>query len=252
MRLVKFEQTSIRVIRTFVLLMRIDSQKSTPNLGIYVHVPFCARHCEFCAFYEQAPLRHDIDRYLDGAVRELATLNLPRRADTVFWGGGTPGLLLPRDMERLALATIEAAGGKPSEWTVEMTPATMRPERLRMLRDMGVTRISMGVQSFDENILRALGRIHTVKQVYDAIDASQGFYRNDVLPQVRSRMNIPYFLPDETLTARFVAESKAAVLLALKGHKAVGGLRASLYNALPVEGAQALVEFMRDFQQRNG
>ena len=90
------------------------------------------------------------------------------------------------------------------------------------------------------------------KLVYDAIDASQGFYRNDVLPHVRSRMNIPYFLPDETLTARFVAESKAAGLLALKGHKAVGGLRASLYNALPVEGAQALVEFMRDFQRRNG
>lgn len=90
------------------------------------------------------------------------------------------------------------------------------------------------------------------KLVYDAIDASQGFYRNDVLPKVRSRMNIPYFLPDETLTARFVAESKAAGLLALKGHKAVGGLRASLYNALPVEGAQALVDFMRDFQQRNG
>lgn len=90
------------------------------------------------------------------------------------------------------------------------------------------------------------------KLVYDAIDASQGFYRNDVLPQVRSRMNIPYFLPDETLTARFVAESEAAGLLALKGHKAVGGLRASLYNALPVEAAQALVDFMRDFQQRNG
>ena len=153
--------------------MRIDSQKPTPNLGIYVHVPFCARHCEFCAFFEQAPLRHDIDRYLDGAVRELATLNLPRRADTVFWGGGTPGLLLPRDMEKLGCATIDAAGGKPSEWTVEMTPATMRPERLHMLRDMGVTRISMGVQSFDENILRALGRIHTVKQVYDAIDAAR-------------------------------------------------------------------------------
>ncbi|RZA24632.1 MAG: 3-phosphoserine/phosphohydroxythreonine transaminase, partial [Lysobacteraceae bacterium] len=90
------------------------------------------------------------------------------------------------------------------------------------------------------------------KLVYEAIDSSGGFYRNDVAPQVRSRMNIPYFLPDEALTARFVAESKAAGLLALKGHKAVGGLRASLYNALPVAAAQALVDFMRDFQQRNG
>lgn len=88
--------------------------------------------------------------------------------------------------------------------------------------------------------------------VYGAIDGSGGFYRNEVAPAVRSRMNIPFFLPDETLTARFVSDSKEAGLLALKGHKAVGGIRASLYNALPVEGAQALVAFMRDFQQRNG
>ncbi|MCC4596924.1 3-phosphoserine/phosphohydroxythreonine transaminase [Xanthomonas campestris pv. phormiicola] len=88
--------------------------------------------------------------------------------------------------------------------------------------------------------------------VYAAIDGSGGFYRNEVVAEARSRMNIPFFLPDETLTARFVAESKAAGLLALKGHKAVGGIRASLYNAMPVAGAQALVAFMRDFQQRNG
>jgi len=88
--------------------------------------------------------------------------------------------------------------------------------------------------------------------VYAAIDGSGGFYRNAVVADARSRMNIPFFLPDETLTARFVTESKAAGLLALKGHKAVGGIRASLYNAMPVAGAQALVAFMRDFQQRNG
>lgn len=88
--------------------------------------------------------------------------------------------------------------------------------------------------------------------IYDAIDGSGGFYRNEVVPAVRSRMNIPFFLPDDTLNARFVSESKAAGLLALKGHKAVGGIRASLYNAMPLEGAQALAAFMREFQQRNG
>ena len=73
-----------------------------------------------------------------------------------------------------------------------------------------------------------------------------------MVPVARSRMNIPFFLPDDTLNARFVSESKAAGLLALKGHAAVGGIRASLYNAMPVEGAQALVAFMADFQQRHG
>lgn len=88
--------------------------------------------------------------------------------------------------------------------------------------------------------------------VYGAIDASGGFYRNEVAVPARSRMNIPFFLPSAELDARFVAESKAAGLLALKGHKAVGGIRASLYNAMPVAGAEALVAFMADFQQRHG
>ena len=141
------------------------------NLGLYVHVPFCARRCEFCAFYEEAPLRRDIDRYLACVARELAGLNLPHRADTVFWGGGTPSLLPPRDLERLAAATLEAAHGRPDEWTVEMTPVTARPDRLRVLKEAGVTRVSIGVQSFNEEILHALGRIHTACQVYEAIDA---------------------------------------------------------------------------------
>ncbi|HYG04924.1 MAG TPA: phosphoserine transaminase [Stenotrophomonas sp.] len=88
--------------------------------------------------------------------------------------------------------------------------------------------------------------------VYAAIDSSGGYYRNEVAPDVRSRMNIPFFLADERLDALFVSESKAAGLLALKGHKAVGGIRASLYNAMPVAGAQALVAFMHDFRQRHG
>ncbi|QBA14577.1 phosphoserine transaminase [Xanthomonas oryzae pv. oryzae] len=88
--------------------------------------------------------------------------------------------------------------------------------------------------------------------VYGAIDGAGGFYRNLITPAVRSRMNIPFFLPDEQLDALFVSESKAAGLLALKGHKAVGGIRASLYNAMPLAGAQALANFMHDFQQRHG
>ena len=90
------------------------------------------------------------------------------------------------------------------------------------------------------------------RTVYAAIDGSGGFYRNDVQPAARSVMNIPFFLQSDELNARFVAEAKAAGLLALKGHKALGGIRASLYNAMPLQGAQALAAFMADFQQRNG
>ncbi|MDR1075743.1 MAG: phosphoserine transaminase [Xanthomonadaceae bacterium] len=90
------------------------------------------------------------------------------------------------------------------------------------------------------------------KMLYAAIDGSGGFYRNEVDPAVRSRMNVPFFLPDETLTSKFVSESKVAGLISLKGHRVLGGIRASIYNAMPVEGVRALVDFMHDFQKRNG
>lgn len=87
--------------------------------------------------------------------------------------------------------------------------------------------------------------------LYGYIDGS-GFYRNPVEKAARSWMNVPFTLPREELDAVFLKESEAAGLLALKGHRAVGGMRASIYNAMPLEGVQALVGFMREFARRNG
>ena len=87
--------------------------------------------------------------------------------------------------------------------------------------------------------------------LYDYIDGS-GFYRNPVERPARSWMNVPFTLPNEALDAPFLKESEAAGLLALKGHRAVGGMRASIYNAMPLAGVQALVDFMKDFAKRNG
>lgn len=89
-------------------------------------------------------------------------------------------------------------------------------------------------------------------RLYEAIDHSGGFYRNPVDPACRSRMNVPFFLADDALTDRFVQEAEAAGLASLRGHKAVGGLRASIYNAMPAAGVEALVAFMQDFQCRHG
>ena len=88
--------------------------------------------------------------------------------------------------------------------------------------------------------------------LYDAIDGSGGFYRNEVAPSARSRMNVPFFLHDPALDARFLAEAKQAGLVALKGHRVLGGMRASLYNAMPEAGVQALVEFMHGFRNAHG
>lgn len=87
--------------------------------------------------------------------------------------------------------------------------------------------------------------------VYAAIDASDGFYRSPVDPAVRSHMNVVFRLPSEELEAEFVSEATARNLIGLKGHRSVGGCRASMYNAMPLEGAERLVEFMGVFKRDN-
>jgi phosphoserine aminotransferase len=102
--------------------------------------------------------------------------------------------------------------------------------------------------------LAAMERINIEKSalLYRCIDGSMGFYRNPVEVSDRSRMNVPFVLADGSLDDAFLKQAQAAGLHALKGHKSVGGMRASIYNAMPLEGVQALVTFMEDFARRHG
>ena len=103
-----------------------------------------------------------------------------------------------------------------------------------------------GVEEFAR---RSAAKAHVL---YAAIDGSGGFYRNDVDAAVRSRMNVPFFLHDAALDEDFLAGAREAGLIGLRGHRVLGGMRASIYNAMPVAGAEALAAYMRDFQQRRG
>ncbi len=94
--------------------------------------------------------------------------------------------------------------------------------------------------------------VRKAKKLYDAIDGSGGYYRGHAAPDSRSRMNVTFRMPNEDLEAKFVKEAKAAGLDGLKGHRSVGGLRASIYNAFPEAGVDALVAFMKEFQKKNG
>ena len=139
-------------------------------LGLYVHVPFCPTACDFCAFYQEQTDRAGIEAYLDGIGREVLLYDVGKPVDTYFFGGGTPGLLIAEDLERLSTILINHFGVPAMEWTVEMAPSTVKADKLRVLKDLGVTRISMGVQSFDEQLLDALGRQHSRKQIFKAYD----------------------------------------------------------------------------------
>ncbi len=167
-------------------------EKAQPPLGVYVHVPFCATTCDFCAFYQTVPKGDAVRRYLDAVETEAGLVNWDsRRVATAFWGGGTPGLLRPAEIEQLG-RTMLLYSGQPDEWTVELAPATVTEDRLAVFKALGVTRISMGVQSFDAGLLDALGRQHTPAQIYRAHELirAQGF------PSVN--LDLMFALPGQT------------------------------------------------------
>ncbi|MFT3870509.1 MAG: radical SAM family heme chaperone HemW [Nibricoccus sp.] len=139
-------------------------------LGLYVHVPFCARTCDYCAFYQVAPTAAMVREYLEGVAREAELVRWIQPVDTIFWGGGTPGLLAPADLRRLGETVKTRFGGVPSEWSVELAPGSVTEARLAVLRELGVTRVSMGAQSFQPSLLEALGRPHTREQILRAYE----------------------------------------------------------------------------------
>ncbi len=176
-------------------------------LGLYVHVPFCASTCDFCAFYQAVPTAGSIKRYLTDIARETDLVDWNAPVTTVFWGGGTPGLLAAPDLEHLADLVRQRCGGIPAEWTVELAPGSVTDARLKVLLAAGVTRVSMGVQSFQPALLDALGRRHTVAQIHRAYDRirAAGFHSVN--------LDLMFALPGQT-AAELAGDIREAVALA--------------------------------------
>ncbi len=139
---------------------------SGPPRAAYVHVPFCAHRCGYCNFTLVAGRDDLIDRYIDAVERELAWLGTPRPVETLFLGGGTPTHLPPSKLERLIRAVrrwFPLADGY--EFTVEANPIDLDAERVELLAELGVTRVSLGAQSFDAAKLARLERDHDPEHV---------------------------------------------------------------------------------------
>jgi oxygen-independent coproporphyrinogen-3 oxidase len=138
--------------------------------GLYIHVPLCLARCRYCDFYKLTPAEWDgIDGYIRCLEMEMMRLPAGLAPDTVFIGGGTPTALAPDQLEALleALARqIDLSGA--GEFSCEANPGTLTPEKLRILRDGGVNRMSIGIQTFDNRALRLLGRIHDARQGHEA------------------------------------------------------------------------------------
>ena len=138
--------------------------------SLYIHVPFCAQKCEYCAFYSEASSGELIQRYVAALVRELELVADDLKPNSIFFGGGTPSLLNLRQWETIlrAMEKLNLLGAE--EFTIESNPATVSADKCRLLRDFGVNRVSMGVQSLDEKLLDRLGRIHSRDMVFKSFD----------------------------------------------------------------------------------
>ncbi len=139
--------------------------------SLYVHVPFCASKCHYCAFYSEPSRGEEMTRYVTALVREIRRLaagSLPPK--TLFFGGGTPSLLSLPHWERI-LEALETVGSRlAAEFTVECNPVTLSGAKARLLRQGGVNRLSLGVQSLDSDLLDRLGRVHSREAVFRSYD----------------------------------------------------------------------------------
>ena len=138
--------------------------------SLYVHVPFCAQKCSYCAFFSEPSSGELINRYVAALIREMELVAADLAPRTIFFGGGTPSLL-NLDQWRWVLEAMERLGlAGADEWTVECNPATVSLEKGRLLRSFGVNRVSMGIQSLDPSLLERLGRVHTREMAFRSFD----------------------------------------------------------------------------------
>jgi len=151
---------------------------SLPPLSLYVHIPWCVRKCPYCDFNShEARAKIPEQEYIDALLRDLEQ-DLPRVwgriVHTIFIGGGTPSLFSPESIDRL-LSGIRARLplDQNTEITLEANPGTVELERFRGFRAAGVNRLSIGIQSFDEEKLKALGRIHGREEALRAAEAAR-------------------------------------------------------------------------------
>mgnify|MGYP004649219569 FL=1 len=148
------------------------------NVGIYIHIPFCKSRCIYCGFYSTTN-KELKERYVDALIREihmrkddfarLGTSLSPSSTSTVYFGGGTPSSLSVCDIERIVGALESTFNGTPSEVTLEMNPDDVTKDYIKAVRQMGINRISMGIQTFDDSRLQFIRRRHNASQAEKAV-----------------------------------------------------------------------------------
>jgi len=202
--------------------MTLDSRTA----GLYIHIPFCRRKCNYCAFYSETSL-HQIPHFLKAIFGEMELYRqVFSRFDTLYIGGGTPSVLTITDFEGILSQINKTFSLSPdAEITVEVNPADVDPEYLKSLRQLGVNRLNIGVQSFDEKVLSFLERRHTPSQAILAIEFAQRVGFNNI------GLDLIYGIPGQdrqsyldnlSLTVSFDVAHLSCYQLTLETHTPLG------------------------------
>ncbi len=168
-----------------------------PPLSLYIHIPWCVRKCPYCDFNShQAKNGLPEDAYIDALLTDLQS-ELPnvwgRAVETVFIGGGTPSLFQAASINRLLNGVRSLVKLQPqAEITLEANPGTFEKEKFQGFKDAGITRLSIGVQSFNDAALQRLGRIHNHREALTAVDTALNIFE-------RVNIDLMYALPSQTV-----------------------------------------------------
>lgn len=196
------------------------------KLGIYIHIPFCERRCKYCDFTSSIFNQSRMKEYLEHLLLEIKNnkeLLKDYVVDTIFIGGGTPSLLSVDELTRLVNGLNEAINlDKNYEFTIETNPNSISEEKLQAYRELGINRISIGVQSFNDRLLRIIGRLHTGEEAREKIKLAKKYFDNLSLDFIFS-------LPTETLSD---------VIASIDAAKDLGANHVSLYSLILEEGTK--------------
>ena len=159
--------------------------------SLYIHIPFCNRICSYCDFNKFLIKNQPVDAYIDCLIQELDQIQ-DEQLNTVFIGGGTPTALNEKQLTKL-LSYIQNKFKILTEFTIEANPDELTEQKIKLMKDFGVNRLSLGVQTFNDRLLNSLGRTHQESDIYSAVKSAKKFG----IPSVS--LDLMYHLPTQTL-----------------------------------------------------
>lgn len=225
----------------------------------YIHIPFCHHICHYCDFNKVFMKGQPVDDYLDALAKEmeLTVKHDQHVLDTIFVGGGTPTALDERQLGKL-VKSIQAKlnFNKNTEYTFEANPGDLSKEKLAILKDAGVNRLSFGVQTFNDELLKKIGRSHRARDVFESIENAKAAGFDNI------SIDLIYSLPGQT-KADFIESIETALSLGLvhySGYSLIIEPKTVFYNLmqkgkLPIPGEDAeaeMYETLMDHMETNG